>query len=313
MVKYFAVLFFALSNFLFAQTIEVEATTDSTNYLVGDYIHYKVEIRYDKEIHIYFPSVKDSIKDAEFISAEPVQKEESNGKFVEVRTFVFAKYDSGSVLFPQLPVLYTVGKDTNKSVIRTNALKVEVQIINVDPQGKIQDVKPPLGLPFPWWIALLVLVAIVALAVLIYWLWRKRQLNKTEERVVRKVVIPPDKLALKRLAELEEKKLWQQGKIKEYHSEITEIIRRYFEERFGILAMESTSSEIISQLAKIDEAGKILDITRRFLSNADLVKFAKFKPMPDLNEEMMKQAVEIVKLTPPENNVAKLTEEANAE
>ncbi len=312
MVRILTLLFLFVFYPLYAQTIEVEASTDSTTYLVGDYIHYKIELRYDNNIKVFFPAVKDSVKSAEFISAEPVKKEESDGKVIEIHTFVFSKYDSGAVTFPKIPIPYTVGNDTLKSIIRTNEVKVEVQTIQVDPQGRIQDVKPPVKIPFPWWIALLIAVGIILVAALIYWLWRRSKLKSTEEKIVKKVVIPPDKLALKRLYELEEKKLWQQGKVKEYHSEITEIIRKYFEERFNILAMESTSSEIIEQLSKIDEAGKILDKTREFLNNADLVKFAKFEPMPSVNEEMMKQAIEIVKTTPVENPETKVTEEKNA-
>ena len=309
MVRVLTLILLVLPRLLFAQTIEVEAKTDSSLYLVGDYIHYKIDLKYDKNIKVYFPSVKDSVKDAEFISQAPVKRDESDGKVIEERDFVFSKYDSGAVVFPPLPIYYTIGADTTKSVIRTNEVKVTVQTINVDPQGRIQDVKPPVTVPYPWWWILLAVLGVIAVAALAYWLWRRRQFKDVEKKIVKKVVVPPDKLALQRLRELEEKKLWQQGKIKDYHSEITEIIRRYFEDRFKILAMESTSSEIIEQLAKVDEAGKILDITRHFLSNADMVKFAKFEPMPSVNEEMMKQAVEIVKSTPVKEAEVK-TEEA---
>jgi hypothetical protein len=36
-----------------------------------------------------------------------------------------------------------------------------------------------------------------------------------------------------------------------------------------------------------------------FLTNADLVKFAKYKPLPAVNEEMMRQAIDIVENTVP--------------
>ena len=96
---------------------------------------------------------------------------------------------------------------------------------------------------------------------------------------------------------LEEKQLWQKGKVKEYHSEITEIIRKYFEDRFNLPALELTTSEAIDALRKRKEAEIILDITNSFLNNADLVKFAKFQPLVEVNEEMMLQAREIVNKT----------------
>ncbi|MFI5238050.1 MAG: hypothetical protein ACHQLA_08935, partial [Ignavibacteriales bacterium] len=91
--------------------------------------------------------------------------------------------------------------------------------------------------------------------------------------------------------------LWQKGMVKEYHSKITGIVRGYFEERFNLPALELTTSEQMQQLNKVSSAESILIITNEFLNNADLVKFAKFQPLPSVNETMMKQAKEIVTQT----------------
>jgi LPXTG-motif cell wall-anchored protein len=307
MVRLLLLTLLLLPRFVFAQTIEAEALTDSSSYLVGDYITLKVELKYDKGIKVFFPSVVDSIKSLEFISQKPTVKEESDGKILEIHTLVFSKYDSGSVTIPAIPIKYSVGADTVKSIIKTRPFKIEIQTIQVDPRGKIQDVKPPVKIPFPWWWILLILLGIILLGGAAYWFWKKKKHGEEETRIVKKIVVPPDKLALQRLYELEEKKLWQQGKIKQYHTELTEIIRKYFEERFHILAMESTSNEIIEKLKTIREAESILDVVREFFENADLVKFAKFEPMPSVNEAMMKQAYEIVRKTRLER------EEASAE
>jgi hypothetical protein len=122
-----------------------------------------------------------------------------------------------------------------------------------------------------------------------------------------KVIIPPHVKALAALDNLESEQLWQKGFIKDYHSRITEIIRNYFEESFDLPAMELTTTETIQHLKGIKEKVIILDITYNFLSNADLVKFAKFQPFETVNEEMMKQAKEIVQSTIPQKPV--ITEE----
>ncbi|MCX7611352.1 MAG: hypothetical protein N2043_07190, partial [Ignavibacterium sp.] len=101
------------------------------------------------------------------------------------------------------------------------------------------------------------------------------------------------------LDELEKERLWQSGKVKEYHSRITEIIREYFEKRFSFPALELTSSEQIQLLEKIPEAENIIKTAEEFLTNADLVKFAKFNPVPDLNSIMMNLARDIVNSTIP--------------
>ena len=52
-----------------------------------------------------------------------------------------------------------------------------------------------------------------------------------------KVIIPPHREALTALRLLEEKKLWQQGLVKQYYSDLTEIIRYFFERRCSIIAL----------------------------------------------------------------------------
>ena len=131
---------------------------------------------------------------------------------------------------------------------------------------------------------------------------------KAEQPIEKKIIIiPPHVKALAALEKLDTEQLWQKGLIKDYHSRITEIIRNYFEERFDLPAMELTTTETIQHLKSIKEKDIILDITYNFLSNADLVKFAKFQPLESVNEEMMKQAKEIVQSTIPQKPV--ITEE----
>ena len=121
------------------------------------------------------------------------------------------------------------------------------------------------------------------------------------------ITIPPHIKALAALENLEKEQLWQKGLIKDYHSRITKIIRNYFEERFDLPAMELTTTETIYHLNNIKEKDLIIDTTYNFLSNADLVKFAKFQPLESVNEEMMRQAREIVDSTIPQKKM--ITEE----
>jgi hypothetical protein len=141
---------------------------------------------------------------------------------------------------------------------------------------------------------LIVLIAIEAA----YYLFRRYKQRKAEQPVIKKIIqIPSHVRALSALDKLESEQLWQKGKVKEYHSNITGIIRGYFEERFNLPALELTTSEQMQQLKTVPSAENILSITNEFLNNADLVKFAKFIPLPSVNEEMMKQAKEIVNST----------------
>jgi len=168
-------------------------------------------------------------------------------------------------------------------------------LVNADEE--IKDVKEPLEINLSPWIIVLIVAGVLLLALLGYYLYSRYQKKKAniipEEKPI---YIPAYNIALEALQSLEGRKLWQKGEIKEYHSEITEIIRRYIEADFNIPAMEITSGELMISLSEvITEDKEILDSANRFFENADMVKFAKFNPMPKVNEEMMRQAYDFVK------------------
>jgi hypothetical protein len=102
-------------------------------------------------------------------------------------------------------------------------------------------------------------------------------------------------VALTALRLLEDKHLWQQGRVKQYYSEVTEIVRRFIEDQYGVLALESTSDEILAQLLKLPEAQALLKEFRSFFTTADLVKFAKYIPAPEEHEHELRWAYEIVR------------------
>ncbi|MFA3782431.1 hypothetical protein ABRY23_05130 [Melioribacteraceae bacterium 4301-Me] len=310
MVKILRVLLLLLfySYIVSAQSIRVSAYSDTSNYNVGDYINYHIDIVRGKNVKIFVPNFVDSLKGVDFIEQKPTYSEESNNQIVEKYVFVFSKYDSGKVTIPPIKIFYTEGSDTSKKYLVTNSVSFIVHTLPVKQNEDIKDVKAPLKIKLNiLLIVTLIIVLLLLLAALFfgYRYYRKRKLSRATATSV--VSVPPHEIAISALRSLEDRKLWQQGLIKEYHSEITEIIRRYFEARFGILAMEQPSSELLAELSKIKEAEVIYNKTKEFLTNADMVKFAKFQPMPSINEEMMKQAYEIVKNTIPvsveENNL----------
>ena len=304
-------LFLICSNLNFAQSISAKASVDSTVYLIGDYIHYKLEVNYDNSIKIIPPIIQDSLKGVDLIKADYPVITEKDGKKTAIFNYTLSKYDSADVIIPPINIYYRVGKDTlsNKGIdttdatlksVQANPVQFAVRLVKVDLKKDIKDVKAPQKIPLDLGIILLwVLIGLIIIGILFY-LYRRYKRNKAGMPVVKKIIkLPPHVIALNSLHALEEKKLWQNGKIKEYHSEITEIIRRYFSERFGLHAMELTTSETMQLLSTTKETEVIREITENFLNNADMVKFAKFSPMSSVNEEMMKQAYEIVEKTIP--------------
>ena len=316
MVKFLRLSFvwvlFSLS-FVNAQNISVSATTDTTIYKVGDFIKYQIEITHEKGIVVYLPSVKDSIKTLDFIQALPAEKNEANNKVIERYRFIFSKYDSAQVTIPSVTIAYTEWNSVKKN-IKTNPVTITVRTLPVNTQEDIRDIKEPLKLPLNWILIGLVVFLIFALLVAAYFIYRYyKKKNALKQNIKPEVKIPPHEVALAKLAELEQKKLWQNGLVKQFHSEVTEIVRQYFEDRFNFRALEMTSAEILAVLSYMEDGKKISGTSENFFSNADLVKFAKFEPMPKINEEMMKQAYEIVNQTIPAPVQQIVSEEKNVQ
>ena len=296
-----------------AQTISVAAYADTTDYLVGDFINYEIEVVTRKNIEVISPSFPDTLTQLELIARkEPISTEDEKSK-TTIYKFIFAGYDSVQAVIPPMTVKYRTVDDTSFKKIITDSIVVHIHTVPVSTAEEIKDVKSPITIPYNWmrlllWIAIAIFIIIAG-----YYSYKKYKQKKLEQPVEKKIIIiPPHVKALAALENLESEQLWQKGFIKDYHSRITEIIRNYFEERFDLPAMELTTTETIHHLKGIKEKEIILEITYDFLSNADLVKFAKFQPLETVNEEMMKQAKEIIQSTIPHKPVITEEEIVNA-
>lgn len=98
------------------------------------------------------------------------------------------------------------------------------------------------------------------------------------------------------------KKIWQQGRLKEYHTELTDVIREYISRRFTVSSVEQTSDETLRALRPLlSDQKELFDQLRKMLTLADLVKFAKWTTTPDENEQSLRSAYSFVKETTIQN------------
>lgn len=295
---FFLYIFFAFLYPSYAQEITATASTDTSDYLIGDYIKYSLIITMDNDVYIINPFFRDTLKNVDVISIDGPNVEESETQKMVKYLTILSLFDSAAVTIPPIRVEYRVKNDTTLKFVESNPVSFNVHRINVSVEEEIKDIKPPVRL-FDYYFLIYVFIGLIILSLLVYYfIWRKYFKGKKEIKVVTKEEkIPAYQLALKQLEQLEKEQLWQNGHIKEYHSRITEIIREYFEKQFGLPALERTTTESLLLLRKHRQGFKISDITEQFLNNADLVKFAKYIPMETVNLEMMDQAKNIVKKT----------------
>jgi len=302
---------------LFAQNVQVKATIDTNIILIGQQTNIHLSVTYPVDsgkVAIIFPNLKDTLDSAvEIVHLSKIDttipnKDEST-IFKQTQVITITSFDSGYYALP--PFKFIINKDT----IGTDPLLLEVQTVAVDTSKAIYDVKKPLSEPFSildWlkdnWIYIVgVLTFIILIIALFYYLK-----NRKPKEVVKEIIpdIPAHIIALQSLEKLKEQKLWQSGKTKQYHSSISEILRDYIEKRFGVNAMEETTSEILYGLRLQSIPTDLMNELTQTLTLADLVKFAKENPLPNENESSLNKAIDFVSNTKieeikPENNQIK--------
>jgi len=280
---------------LYAQEVTASATTDTTDYMIGDQILYSLFIKMDKDVYIINPFFRDSLRNIDVNSINgPITGEIESIKTVKY-ICTLSRFDSAQVTIPSIKIEYrTIGDSTLKFVL-SNSVTFNIHRMDVAMQEEIKDIKPPIKL-FDYLFLIYFLIAFAVISVLLYYFIYRKYFKKKKEIIIQKKEekLLSHQIALRKLGKLEKEELWQKGFVKEYHSNITEIIREYFEKQFSLPALERTTTESLKLLSKHPQGIKVLDITSQFFNNADLVKFAKFTPLEIVNHEMMSQAKEIV-------------------
>jgi hypothetical protein len=293
------ILALALSTPALAQPGDVvaRAWVDSSGFQVGDAIAIHVLVMHPRGVAIQ-PPAGDSLGSLVVLQHVPVTAQNDS---VALTGLVVSYYDSGSVTTPPILVPYAVPGDTVGRFARTNPLIITVHTLAVDTSKAYRDLKPPLAIPLSLAeIALYagIVLALAALAYAGYRYWKRRK-ERLAGLVPDAPVRPADVLALEELGALKEKKLWQKGMVKEYYTEVTEIVRRYFERRYGVRALEETTEEILQALRTVSVSPEAMEPAGKMLRLADLVKFAKFTPGIPEHEEVLTLAYDVVERTKP--------------
>jgi hypothetical protein len=289
MLKQIILCIFLCSSIGLSQEIRLTAKTNTDTYPIGSWIDVLVSGKSDATVDSIKPIVKDSIGLFEVVM---IERQEADLQWLIRLTTI----DSGKVFLPPIEFGYNVKSDTTTRKAFTNSLLLTITGVTIDPQGEIKDIKPTMSAPWLFEDFLPYLIVLVLFAGLAcgYYYYQRKMRAKRDILADVKVAIPPHREALTALRVLEEKKLWQQGSVKEYYSEITEIIRRFFERRWDIIALEMTTDEILLQIKHIPEALMVWKEMDSFFLTADLVKFAKYQPAPEENDKEMQSAYAIV-------------------
>ena len=290
------ILYFLFSATVFGQQKQVQTSIDTTKNKIGAEFKLTLKTNVDTLSKVVFPNVK-NFGALEVIQSYPIDTIKKNDRYELVKKYGLTQFDSGKYTIPSVRILI------NSKAFLSDSLNVEVANVEVDTLKQkmydIKDIAPADNSIGDWWKWLLVLLIIAGLGALAYWYLKKHKEKKEEAEIYK----TPIEKATNLLNTLEKKELWQRGEIKEYYSELTDIVRIYIEEAIEVPAMESTTSELIQAL-KIASLKKKMELSKETIDNlftvlkqADLVKFAKSKPLDfEITEDRKKIERAIVTL-----------------
>lgn len=283
--------------------ILIKLSLDRDSILVGDQVDMTLQVSYSKSILFSFPALGDTLmQGVEIVKTSKVdtlRNKKGEDRVNVQRRYTLTSFD-GNVIYTLPKITLTLNRGEAVDTFASNELTLKVALPPMDSTFTPHDIKPPVEYPItmveaaPYVGGGILLLALVAFAV---YYFSRRSANrplffKPKPRE------PAHIIALRALEKLKGEQLWQQGRVKEFHTKISEIIRVYIEDRYSIQAMEQTSEEILRDFELSNLCSKEhLDTLREVFYTSDLVKFAKFVPPPDENESCYQLTQQFVEKT----------------
>ncbi len=297
---------------LYAQSVKFRATLDTNTILIGGQTALRLQVEYPSGVTVMFPAVADTVdnlRKVEIVERSRVDSTAEHDGITQRQSLMITAFDSGSYQLPPIALFYRKASDTTLYRIESEPLALNVRTIKVDTAQGLKDIKAPLEVPITFAELLPYIaggVAVVALIAAVAYYIRKRRLEPDAEPEIIVPSRPPFEVALEALEALKQERVWQQGgadSAKEYHTQLTDILRVYVERSFGVKAMEATSDEILQQYRTSLKPSYVppgtSELLRFVLEQADLVKFARLQPTPDDHEKSWNVAREFVIITKP--------------
>lgn len=310
--KLLSLLLVLFSSVVVAQNASVRA--EKYRMRIGEQIELLLKAEAAKDQKIIWPSVSDSIGPFfDVISRDTIDTVAASGNGIALEQRInITSFDSGMHTLPVFDFQFINPGNDTQSVL-SDLLSIEVLTIPVDTTQAIKDIRGLEDVPEDF--TDLILYSLLALVILAGIGFGIYYYNKRKKPVVVQIpkgpVTPPWEIALAALDRIEKDAVWKSGNDKLYHSSIAETLRAYVEEQLKLPALESTTDETLSLLKRSLNKVEAIECIRRVLTLADLVKFAKEKPLPAEHVASLNFAREFVALTRPETSPTPGKEDSN--
>ena len=286
-----------------APQVSVVSSLEADSVLIGDSFILNLEAQNPEGVHLILPTFADTLHpDIEILKTfRPDSLRLANGGLRVKAQYALIGLDSG--IFTLSPRTFIRNGSGSNDTLFANPVRITVMLAPADSTQNIRDIKPIYSLPltfgevWPW------IAGIVLLAALLWLLIRVIKRMRRREPLFGKAqpILPPHLEALRKLDMLRHEKLWQEGDTKEYYTRLTDILREYLDNRFGLSAREQVTSEmLISLRATGFENNRLIERLQYIFSIADMAKFAKALPLADENETALLNAYFFVNNTQPQ-------------
>ncbi|RDY60257.1 hypothetical protein DX873_09875 [Flagellimonas nanhaiensis] len=276
----------------------ISSEIDTASIKIGEQVQYKITVEADSTDLVHFPEGQ-TFSPLETVEALMIDTTKNNDRVILQRIYALTQFDSGAYTIPPQRI------SINEQPFFTDSFRIKVADVVVDTtKQKMFDIKPLIQVERSYaklWMTLLwVFLALLIVGGLLYWfVFRKKPLTEEEKEAL----LPPYDRALLELKKLENSRYLIQDEYKKYYSELTGIVRSYLEEDVNVSALESTTSQLITKLEMLKDAGELnleddtIEQFQKILQTADLVKFAKSKPALTVAEQDRKLVEQIVEKT----------------
>lgn len=247
------------------------------------------ELPQEQDMRLMFltPWVMDTLKVTKAKDGQPATLDVAGS--VLITSFEEGLYD-----LPQI-ALQRMSSDGVLDTLVFDPVRLEVKTMPVDTATfQPHDIKAQIRYPvtveevIPW-IGLFWLVAVLVILTVCLLMMRKR---KDNPEYVRKD--PAHIVALRELDKFRGSQMWAPEKQKDFYSGVTDALREYMSDRYGIGAMEMTTAEIFDQMKNTDVPEKLQKDAKELFDRADFVKFAKYVASEEENAATLPLAVRFV-------------------
>lgn len=282
----------------------VSAAIDSTTLFIGDQTDLHLRATCEAGEQVQMPVLTEQLVDGiEIVDRTIVDTTTLQDGRVQYNQYLTLTSFQDSLFYIE-PLAFVSGDDT---VWSESLMLNVVQPFEMDSTDMaITDIKGLYNAPIWWWGILrwvLLALAIAGVGIGGYYLityLRSRLGDASETDVPTEPLRPAEEVALEKLDAIREQKIWQNGQVKEYHTQLTDVVREYIARRFEVSSTEQTSDETLRAMrGLLSDKKELYEDLRKMLTLADLVKFAKWTTTPDENELSLRSAYAFVKETTP--------------